>query len=544
MTVNPDSGWLARSQAFLQSRSVIVLLAVSGLLITAAVSNWLSRLESRNASQSFQAEVADRADSLQRELQAGIEGIYTLREMVRYVDSLPSLVFDDVAAAIMARNANILALEWLPLVPEEERARFEASMERYQPDYQITELDSEGRLVPAAPRPLYAPAAFVYPRYTNHRAIGFDMLTLPVRREAMVRARDTATLAASAPVNLRLRARPGTGIVLIVPVFFGQPASLEERQQALRGYVLAVFETAALANRILPARAGHRYLAIEDVTDPDQVQLYFSKGDAEEGPLRSATLPEIGGRRIQITMAPSPEFLRRESSPLPLLTAGLGVLMVLLVCGYLYLLQRRSEVVSRLVDERTHELIQVNEKLAQMSVTDPLTGLANRRAMDDYMDREWARAFREQKPIAAVMVDVDHFKRINDDYGHEAGDSCLKALADELASHFRRSGDLLARFGGEEFAVVMPNTSDQVREKVERFREHMAAFPVPLPDGDRLVMTVSAGVASVVPLDTLTPRDLLRAADAALYRAKRNGRNRVELAQSVEPLEKDDRQDS
>ena len=537
MTVNSDAGWLARSQAYLQSRSVIVVLAVSGLLITASVSSWLYRLESRNISQSFQAEVADRADALQRELQAGIEGIYTLREMVRYVDSLPALVFDDVAAAIMARNANILALEWLPLVTVENRNQFEAGMQRYQQGYRIRELDADGNLVPAASRDLYAPAAYVYPRYTNHRAIGFDMLTLPVRSEAMRRARDTGTLAASAPIQLKLRARPGTGIVLVVPVFFGQPGTVEERRAALRGYVLAVFETAALANRILPVRAGHRYLAIEDVTDPDQVRLYFTKGDAKDMPLRTAALPELGGRRIQITMAPSEQFLQWESSPLPLVTAGLGVLMVLLVCGYLYLLQRRSEVVGRLVDERTRELRELNERLAQMSVTDPLTGLANRRAMDEYLDQEWARAFREQKPITAVMVDVDHFKRINDDYGHDAGDSCLQALAAELASHFRRSGDLLARFGGEEFAILMPNTSDQVRDKVERFREHMAALPVKLPDGDRLVMTVSAGVATVIPGPKLTPRDLLRAADGALYQAKRNGRNRVELATGLEPLD-------
>lgn len=539
MASNAEVGFLARSQALLQSRTVILALALSGLLITASVAHWLYQLESRNAMQTFHGEVEVRANGLRRELQAGIEGLYTLREMVRYVDSLPSLVFDDVAAAIMARNATILALEWMPLVTEEERADFEAEMRGYKDGYQILEMAEEGMTQPAEPRDLYAPVAFVYPRYTNHRVVGLDVLSLPLRAEAMERARDTGALAVSSPLSLRLRARPGEGIVLVVPVFFGQPSTVEERRQALRGYVMAVFETMALANRIAPVREGPQYLRIEDVSDAADVRTYFSKGESEDLPLYSASLPEMGGRQIRVTMAPSEAFLRAEASPLPLVAGGLGVLMVVLVCGYLYLLQRRSEVVGRLVAERTQALQEANERLEQMTVTDPLTGLANRRAMDEYLEQEWARALRQQTPITAVMLDVDFFKRINDEYGHDAGDLCLQVLAAELLEHFRRSGDLLARFGGEEFALLMPNTSEQVRDKVDAFREHMAAYPVVLPEGARLVMTVSAGVATVVPLAGLTPRDLLRAADGALYRAKREGRNRVEVAPVVEALQAD-----
>lgn len=524
--------------ALRESRAVILFLALSGLVITLLVAHWLYRLEVRNAEQAFHAEVAERADSLQRELQAGIEGLYTLREMVRYVDSLPALVFDDVAAAIMARNATILSLEWLPVVGADERLRFEQGMQAYQPDYRILEMTGDGVTGPAGERDLYAPVAFVYPRYTNHRVIGFDMLSLPLRAQAMERARDSGTLAASAPLTLRLRARPGQGIGLVVPVFMGQPGDLASRRQALRGYVMAVFETSALANRILPARAGQRYLSIEDVTDPNQVSVYFRKGELSDLGLYSLQLPEVGGRRLQVTMAPPASYFVSQTSPLPLVTAILGLVMVVLVCGYLYLLQRRGELVTRLVAERTRELQEANDRLAQMSVTDPLTGVANRRAMDEYLEMEWSRGQREQEPLTVVMLDVDHFKRINDEYGHDAGDQCLQRLSAELGQHFRRSVDLVARFGGEEFAVLMPNTPGDVISRVEQFRAKVAAMPVELADGQHLMMTVSAGVASVVPASHLAPRDLLRSADEALYEAKREGRNRVVLASQVLPLEK------
>ena len=105
--------WLMRR---LQSRTIIALLAVAGLLITATVSGWLYRLEHKAASRAFERSVEARAQDLQRELLAGVEGLYTLREVIRYVDSLPVLVFDDVAASVLARNPDILSLEWIPLV--------------------------------------------------------------------------------------------------------------------------------------------------------------------------------------------------------------------------------------------------------------------------------------------------------------------------------------------------------------------------------------------------------------------------------------------
>jgi diguanylate cyclase (GGDEF)-like protein len=177
------------------------------------------------------------------------------------------------------------------------------------------------------------------------------------------------------------------------------------------------------------------------------------------------------------------------------------------------------------VAERTQQLEAANDQLAQLSVTDPLTGLANRRRLDEALNAEWARATRTQGPLSLIMLDIDHFKRYNDTHGHQAGDRCLQRVANEL-NRTVRDTDLAARFGGEEFAVVMPDTaSDTATEAAERIRIAIADLGQQLTD-DQLV-TVSAGVATIYNAEQQRTDQLIESADAALYQAKGTGRNRV-----------------
>lgn len=521
--------WLMRR---LQSRTIIALLAVAGLLITATVSGWLYRLEHKAASRAFERSVEARAQDLQRELLAGVEGLYTLREVIRYVDSLPVLVFDDVAASVLARNPDIVSLEWIPLVEHGERQRHERSQQEYVADYQIRDFDLPGQQQVAPERPRYFPVSFVYPRFTNLRAVGVDMASEPRRRVALDRAASTGNLVATEPVELLLRLHRGTGVMLAVPVFFGRPDTPQARRDALTGYVAAVIEARALANRIAPDDKLFTFLAIEDITDPEQPLQLATLGNHGSHALYSVPVPDVAGRSWRLTLSPSSRYVQQQLSVLPWASALVGTLMVVIVCGYLLLLQRRGDLVSQLVDERTAELREANRRLAQMSVTDPLTRLSNRRAFDDYLAQEWQRASREQQPLTLMLLDVDFFKRINDKYGHDAGDHVLRGLARELANTFRRPADLVARYGGEEFAVIMPHTGPEVVDKVEAFRRHIAGLALPLGDagGTSVPITISAGLGTVVPSSTSEPRSLLKRTDEALYAAKRGGRNRVQMA--------------
>ncbi|WP_117208603.1 diguanylate cyclase [Allorhizocola rhizosphaerae] len=184
----------------------------------------------------------------------------------------------------------------------------------------------------------------------------------------------------------------------------------------------------------------------------------------------------------------------------------------------------------RKVAERSQQLAVANSRLELLSVTDPLTGLANRRRLDDTLEAEWRRAQQSGTTLGLAMVDIDHFKLYNDHYGHPAGDRCIQRIAAELKRHVRNT-DLAARYGGEEFAVVMPKTdADSARQTAERLRTAVVALAEPHILVPGRVVTVSIGVAAILPAAQDTARQLVETADVELYRAKRGGRNQVRAA--------------
>jgi diguanylate cyclase (GGDEF)-like protein len=176
----------------------------------------------------------------------------------------------------------------------------------------------------------------------------------------------------------------------------------------------------------------------------------------------------------------------------------------------------------------------LHEAVERQAVTDELTGLANLRAFLNRLEQEIERSRRFSTPLALVMLDLDHFKQINDEYGHQQGDEVLALVADVLRD-FSRDIDAPARYGGEELAVVLPQTDSEGAEQLaERIREAVERLEVPRVDGGAgtLRLQASFGVASL-PENAVDRAGLIAAADAALYRAKRAGRNRVERAETV-----------
>ncbi len=166
-----------------------------------------------------------------------------------------------------------------------------------------------------------------------------------------------------------------------------------------------------------------------------------------------------------------------------------------------------------------------HEEIYRMTIVDGLTGVHNKRFFLEFLDREMARCMRYGRPLALVMFDIDHFKRVNDEHGHLSGDHVLKELARRLTSRIRRE-ELLARYGGEEFAAELPETSrDGALEFGEQIRQLVAREPFEF-EGDKLVVTISVGVA-VMDGEPLDVSAFVKAADENLYKAKRAGRNRV-----------------
>ncbi|TLX58773.1 GGDEF domain-containing protein [Stutzerimonas nosocomialis] len=225
----------------------------------------------------------------------------------------------------------------------------------------------------------------------------------------------------------------------------------------------------------------------------------------------------------------------RRQDELSLLEAGVNRLQTKLST---YLERQRQDEqdlaahrdrLAELVQARTAELSAANARLEELSRSDPLTGLANRRQFDELKDVEFRRAQRLNQPLTVLMCDVDHFKRYNDSHGHAAGDRCLQVVAETLSSTFGRAGELVARLGGEEFVVLLPGSDqDCARRAAERVQQRLAERA--LPHGDSPVaphVTLSIGLAGF-DAETMDRFDLLlHRADEALYRAKAQGRNRV-----------------
>lgn len=200
-------------------------------------------------------------------------------------------------------------------------------------------------------------------------------------------------------------------------------------------------------------------------------------------------------------------------------------------------LRARLRVAERIVtlEQRLRRTL---ESKARQAAADSLTGLANRRTFDRRLNAEFKRARRFAEPISVLLIDADHFKQVNDQYGHHVGDEVLRRLAVTLRESLPREFDVIARIGGEEFAVILPHTSrDDAAVVAERLRVAIEGSPVPTSAG-KLTVTISVGVGSLLNRGSLEPQttlDVLDEADRALYESKRLGRNRITSAPTAEP---------
>ena len=194
-----------------------------------------------------------------------------------------------------------------------------------------------------------------------------------------------------------------------------------------------------------------------------------------------------------------------------------------------YLSQIQRDEAYRALRKSQQDLMETNLELQRLTNVDGLTGLSNRRYFNEYIEAEWRQAIRTREPISLVMVDIDHFKLYNDTYGHLAGDEVLRTVAQTVMRSFRRPKDLAARFGGEEFVVILPHTArGDLRMLTERVVGAVEALSLPhsaSPAGGKV--TISAGAATSNPRTGDSFFALIEAADKALYEAKRTGRNRA-----------------
>ncbi len=213
-----------------------------------------------------------------------------------------------------------------------------------------------------------------------------------------------------------------------------------------------------------------------------------------------------------------------------LLCVAVGTLCLFLVWQFsVYQLKTRQRKLAKLVAEKTAELKKANDELHHLANSDGLTKIGNRRRFEHFLADEWHRAVRSSTEISLIMLDIDHFKLYNDTYGHQTGDDCLQKVAEALAEIIKRPTDLVARFGGEEFAIVLGGTDAEGAINIaQQVLENVKNLKIPHRSSKTSeTVTISIGVATMFAKFDLTESDLIKAADKALYRAKGNGRNQI-----------------
>ncbi|EXJ15825.1 diguanylate cyclase [Imhoffiella purpurea] len=307
--------------------------------------------------------------------------------------------------------------------------------------------------------------------------------------------------------------------------------------------------------RVLTNQLGIQGFRVRTATDGEKALAWMNQADADEtrAVLLDVMMPRINGfevcRRLRQRFSASELpilFLTARNQERDLLegfsVGGNDYLpkpfsrgeLIARVHVHVSLVERTralhqlTQTLEQRVAERTQALEQAHAEMERLAMRDSLTQLFNRRYLDQALAREWGRARRHGEPLAALMIDVDFFKQYNDCYGHPMGDRCLQAVATLLSEHARRSADIVARYGGEEFFVIVQDDAAQALELAEQLRTAVAALAIEHRDSTVAEhVTVSIGVATLVPDSTHQPADLLGQADAALYQAKEQGRNRV-----------------
>ena len=496
----------------------VVLVAITGLGLTLLVSELFQRVEDARLEQVFLRDAVDLAGSIEQTIAINMRDLDALQAILGETSPRTPDRFQRLARPFLD---NALALAWMVPVDAGYRPVLEQELTgAHGREIAIVDAGEDQTLEPSSARPLYFPLVHIASGILPNPPLGLDMMNEPRRRDALRRAIESRDVAATEPLPLVTgEEEHRLGLSLLKPVFDGDAMDMDSGF-AIRGLVMSAID--------FPGLLGERELAETELA----VALVHQPGHDDPLTVMEAGRPvgdslllreaiRIADQNYLLEIRPGAGYAETRSRAVWLQVATGGMLITVILVAYVISMKVQRRRALALVEERTRELRVRESQLRQMAITDELTGLFNRRYLEDAVARESSRLQRYGTPAALIMFDLDHFKSINDGFGHEVGDRVLAQVAGLLGGRTRET-DVCARWGGEEFMILCAGTDGaQANRLAELLREAIAraGYAVPTP------VTASFGVTSLRTDDTL--ESLLRRVDKLLYRAKDEGRNRV-----------------
>jgi diguanylate cyclase (GGDEF)-like protein len=448
--------------------------------------------------------------------------------------------FDRLSKNAIQLYPDLDALFWVPAVTEEQRSVFESAMNANQPDFVFKMFAGRTGFIPALTKAVYYPVYYLNGSESSRQYSGWDLggfgdfdamfssLSLVDGQVAMRFIPSMDDLLSTENNRPRLQ--------LLLATALNTPVKLPNGSvQMGDGYLVFLVNFALIFNYFGEIPGGDKLDISVTMGSGSAKHTVFSlpptSGELQQDYRVKSAFTNRASSSWEVTLVPTDEFFASKTRGVIVWVLAAGFAITLSLSIYLFAIQRRTGLIREIVELRTKELQKANHELDRLSRTDYLTGVANRRFFEESLEREWSRAARGKHPITLLMIDVDYFKTYNDRYGHIEGDVCLQQLCHAFLKSIKRPTDLVARFGGEEFVVLLPETDKGATALAERCRRAVEELEIAHADSEISdFVTVSIGLVTLIPMDNQSSKTLVKAADDALYQAKEQGRNRVRIS--------------
>jgi diguanylate cyclase (GGDEF)-like protein len=485
----------------------------------------------------LKAEGTQLATGAAESLRISVENLRAVASLLSAFEDVDFRSFSRFASRYLEDDSGLLILEWQPVISGAQRDRFvEKARQGFRPDFELSEPDAQGKPIPAAERMNHVPVYYMLSKHETTDTTGLDLAWSDERMISKWDARDSGQPRSSGFFPVVTGADTGfepAGVAITLPIYSGgvTPEERWRRPQNLVGYLAGVYDlTAMIDARVDDLVARGFSVAITDGT-ASGVGVFRKAGTATEHTW--VTPMEMFGQDWHLSLTATERLLAEQRDPLwsllPMMTliVGLGVL------AFLQVLQRKNidlELAHGRLELALEQVKESESHLRELSRHDSLTRLYNRRALIERLGRELELGTRHNFVSTLLMLDLDHFKQINDTWGHPAGDEILRRFA-ELCQSCARTTDMVARLGGEEFAILLPHTdADAALVIAERLRQSTEQTALDIESNpDPVNVTVSIGLA--VSYSGVGVDELIARADKALYLAKQSGRNTIKMYQ-------------